>query len=884
MHSFLYQTKLLTSLLLIFTIFSSTVSAQTRRAAATKTAASNAQGAQKCDGAWSGVVSYKRRLSTENTQGTSDFLKKNFVGASSQETFKREVVYEGKIILDGKPDQRTPQYGVNNGGQYMGASSQKGRVSAEISESENRQSKSVRRDSCGANDTRDKTCENSTVTEGAASVSGESNFGLTFQNGVYGFSFSFPEANSTKKVSKKSSCQNFCQNKNNGSTSTSETFPARYEQERVSVKNQKYDPKNADRLQGSVTETAYDGKTVTTISWNLRKCAAPLQIIDLKFEHHQFPNPEEWVAVSEKAGTIDGNQVKIKATIFNSTPTEQNVTVNFKETKENLALPNGKATDKIGAGETKEIEFLWDTNGFAWNDSGKPEPAREIKAEITGDSKTEKIKIIPKPVILVHGLWSNAAAWADWHGYLREAHTFAWEAFPVGENPSVAKMNTGDHLGNYEATNTVYQNAQELGKQIKWVREQKNAWHVDLVAHSMGGLISRQYIDTMMPQVFDGKPEVAHLVMLGTPNMGSPCADLVSPLFEFFNQKNMHAMRELRPSVVADFNKRVTARRGVKFSILVGWAIPRTCQADLQGDGVVSIGSALFNISDRGYAFRHHVSLTSKTPFDDFVLPRLALGPKKAQAESANAWMDNFENGNLASVEDDSLQNDRYGFGKVFQNISFKSVRENQNADETESLTTKEKIVLQAKQTQEIEIPANAADQSGVLLIAAPDVSARLINESGVIVGESVGGAEASKNLFRTILVDKPAGKTFKLKLENSGAAETIVFVAGFAAKLESANFIVEYGKQTAAGNLPLRAKWIENNLPVTGAKITAKIIGQAKTILFFDDGKHADGAAGDGVYGASVEKLKKGDYLLEAEAATSERTASANTLIKIEN
>jgi len=29
----------------------------------------------------------------------------------------------------------------------------------------------------------------------------------------------------------------------------------------------------------------------------------------------------------------------------------------------------------------------------------------------------------------------------------------------------------------------------ELGKQIKFAQEDSNAWHVDIVAHSMGGLI-----------------------------------------------------------------------------------------------------------------------------------------------------------------------------------------------------------------------------------------------------------------------------------------------------------------------------------------------------------------------------------------------------------
>ena len=887
MRFFIYPTKFLLAIIAITGLVSPTLIAQVRRTSAAKTSAakSPAEG-KKCDGAWSGVVGYKRVLKTETAEGTSDFLKRNFVGASSEKSSKRELVYEGKIILDGKADPNIPQYGMNVGGQYTGATRQKGKVTVSIDENENRRAKSVTRDSCGANETREKTCESTETSKASANVSGESNFGLTFQNGVYNFSFRFPEASATKTVSKQSRCKNFCQNRNNGGGSTSESFPVRYEQQSGSVNNQKYDPKNADRLQGSFTETSRDGFTITTVSWNLRKCAAPLQLIDLKFEHHQFPNADDWIAVSETNGTIDGNQVKVKATVFNSTPTEQNVTVNFTETKESIALPNGKVTVKIGAGETKEVEYIWDTNGFAWTDSKKPQPAREIKAEIADDSISENIKIIPKPVILAHGLWSNAAAWADWHVYLREAHTFAWEAFPVGENPYVAKMNTGDRAGNYEPTNTVYQNAQELAKQIKWVREQKNAWHVDLVAHSMGGLISRQYIDTMMPQVPDGKPEIAHLVMLGTPNMGSPCANLVSPVFEFFGEKNMHAMRELRPSVVADFNKRVTQRRNVKFSILIGYAVPKTCQSDWIGDGVVEVPSALFNISDSEYIFTHHVALTNEIPFKDFVLPRLAVGPKKAKAETASAQPDFLFRENFAGLNElDLPRKENENFGEFFQNVSFKQSRTEQktNDEMPENLTAKEKIILKPRASREIEIPVNADGETGVLLIASTEASATLLDENGSVLGTSAGGAEAGKNLFRTILAEKSNGKKLKLKLENSGASETVAFIAAFKRENENKDFTVEAGKPNAAGVLFLQAKWFENNSPVLGAKINAKIAGQEKTIAFFDDGKHGDAASGDGIYGGNVEKLKKGDHLFIVEAVADGKTVSTGILLKIE-
>jgi len=490
---------------------------------------------------------------------------------------------------------------------------------------------------------------------------------------------------------------------------------------------------------------------------------------------------------------------------------------------------------------------------------------------------------------MAHGLWSNAGAWAEYPGYLREAHSFAWRGYAVGADPANGKMNTGDHPGNYKATNTVYQNAQELAKQIKFAREENNAWHVDIVAHSMGGLISRQYINTFMPKVFDGKPEVAHLVMLGTPNMGSPCADTVTGLFEEFNQNDMHAMRELRPIIVRAFNARITDKKGVKFSILIGTFIPRTClDTSNWGDGVVPLPSAKYNNTDYRYVFRNHLDLTGKEDFQGFVMPRIAVGPKKARTEQSSASrLKEFTNDNLAMAEDEVYRkNDQGGFSSYFQNASYKPLEkpEDEKDNSQENVTTRQKVELNARETKEIEIPVRDGSNAGVVLVATPAVSATLKDASGVSLGESKGGMEAMKEMFRTIAVNRQiTNGVWKLKLENLGNEATTVFVAGISHSGAASSFTVEAGKPNAAGTVPLTARIIENGSPVLNAKITAQLVGQTTAeITFYDDGKHGDGASGDGVYGASVEKLPKGEFFVEAKAEAGNQTKTAVAVITI--
>jgi len=652
----------------------------------------------------------------------------------------------------------------------------------------------------------------------------------------------------------------------------------------------KFNPTSFNRLAGIWTNTEQTpGGTVTeNLQWNLSRCAPALEIADITFEHHKFPDPNAWQGIDPLQGTTDGNLVKIKARVFNNGGDTAYANVKFSESKSGERLPDGQVSVAVNPGEYRDVEYEWDTSGFAWNESQKNESNREIIATLEGgNTETAKIKILPKPVIMAHGLWSNAAAWAEYPIYLREAHSFAWKGYAVGNDLEHGKMNTGDHPGNYKATNTVYQNAQELAKQVKFAREENNAWHVDIVAHSMGGLISRQYINTFMPKVFDNKPEVSHLVMLGTPNMGSPCADTVSGLFEEFNQNDMHAMRELRPSVVRAFNARITDKKGVKFSILIGTFMPRTClDTSNWGDGVVPLPSAKYNNTDYRYVFRNHLELTGKEDFLGFVMPRIALGPKKANSEQMQALIEGNSGDNFASNSDDVFQKaDRYGFGEFFKKASYNRAEnaEDEKDNSQENITTKQKVELKANETKEIEVPVRDGSSAGVVLVAAPAVSATLKDASGAIVGESKGGMEAMKEIFRTIAVEKQVTNgVWKLKLENLGNEAATVFVAGITNNGAASGFTVEAGKPTASGSVPLIAKLTENNAPVLNAKITGNLVEQNVEVRFYDDGKHGDGAANDGVYGAAIEKLSKGEYFVEAKAEANNQTRNALAVIKI--
>lgn len=548
------------------------------------------------------------------------------------------------------------------------------------------------------------------------------------------------------------------------------------------------DPSDPNRISGTYTLNL-PGNTAETITWNLQRCGAPLRITDLRFEHMKFPNWDDWHEVSEQSGTIDGNFVKIKATVLNASGESKTGTVRFKETykgdKWDGAKPDGPLSDsemsvRLDAGEEREVEMIWDSSGYSWYDDGRPRYVQRIKAELDEkgkkiDEMTKNIKVAPRPVVLVHGLWSNWKAWETWQNILTTSHSYDWKAFPVGEKPEKGLMNTGGSFLSTQPTNSIAENARELEKYIKFAQEDRNAWHVDIVAHSMGGLISRYYIAQIMdPRSPDGRPKVTRLIMLGTPNMGSPCADVMDLAFELTGNR-VEAVRQLRQDHAEGFNRINTARKGVKFSVLAGNPLPTMCKSVVWNDGVVSVPSAKWIIRDTAESKNLHTDLTGTADFSSFVKPRLAIGPKgnhnPAAPEAPQA-------ANLIE-EDPRISFRPRSFGAAMPWIAAYDPGIGPSASPAPFARS---VDVAAKQTIEIEIPVTAASNFGVTFMADPNISVALVEANGNVVGRDDAGSPGSRSWFRSLFYDRPTtAAIWKLRVENTGDREHRIVVTTWA-------------------------------------------------------------------------------------------------------
>lgn len=402
-------------------------------------------------------------------------------------------------------------------------------------------------------------------------------------------------------------------------------------------------------------------------------------------------------------------------------------------------------------------------------------------------------------------MYNDSSIWDPlYQNLLTENHSYQWKAYAVGAEPQHGVMRMGKWNGSDASFYSVYDNADQLAKYVKFAQEKSNAWHVDMVAHSTGGLVARLYLHKLMPNVPDARPQVKHLVMLGTPNGGVPCADIfVGKLGMFKNdQRSLH---ELTNDAMLDFNQYVVNNGGTKLSALAGNPIPIVCGGLEWNDGFVTVKSATYGVPDNSQANDLNPQLIDGKSFGNFVKPHLVTGPNgkyplpvKGDPTDWRRWQMENQNYDLAAhsgavgggtnppkfAADETFATIFSGDGTVGRASGPGLFDTEMAADEVEQPFTKE-VKIGPKQTVEIDVPLAATPNFGITFMASSAVSASLLNESGVVVSRDPGDSPFAARMFRSVLTHKPVpNATWKLRLQNTSDMEQVF--AGFGWSMES--------------------------------------------------------------------------------------------------
>lgn len=109
---------------------------------------------------------------------------------------------------------------------------------------------------------------------------------------------------------------------------------------------------------------------------------------------------------------------------------------------------------------------------------------------------------VARPVVMAHGILSNGGIWNN-----------VW----VPQLQALGVLTDNDlNMGNLDS---IGNNAAKVGAVVERARRRWGVEKVNIVAHSKGGLDSREYVES--------RQTVERLQQLGTPNAGSPLADFV---------------------------------------------------------------------------------------------------------------------------------------------------------------------------------------------------------------------------------------------------------------------------------------------------------------------------------------------------------------------
>jgi uncharacterized alpha/beta hydrolase family protein len=111
----------------------------------------------------------------------------------------------------------------------------------------------------------------------------------------------------------------------------------------------------------------------------------------------------------------------------------------------------------------------------------------------------------PLPVLLIHGYKSGPEVWNQWLPELQED----------GIRAKAVRFSIDDDCGSSKS------HAQQLEKIVRDFKAETRSDKINIVAHSKGGLDARLYLSNN-----PSSDDVSKLIMIGTPNLGSPAATL----------------------------------------------------------------------------------------------------------------------------------------------------------------------------------------------------------------------------------------------------------------------------------------------------------------------------------------------------------------------
>ncbi len=322
----------------------------------------------------------------------------------------------------------------------------------------------------------------------------------------------------------------------------------------------------------------------------------------------RYPFPDEW---TQSYPVFDGNPLKLEAQVRNYSSTAMTAVVDFARSDYapiTGAFPSTSVSVNVPANGTAIASVRIPSDGLSRDGEGKTRLTPiEFTAAVTGIGKSSAVQVKPRPIFLFNGIWSGVETWDQVVAESKARVDGALLNVVPVPGLLTSQIRPAAPLFPPIPYQSIATNAGVARKFIEEFRKSSNVWKYFLVGHSMGGLMIRQYLaDNNHPLIQLGGPEVERIFTIGTPYLGSRCADVFSYL-----RKDLYELK-------TDYQKNVDATVPFSFnsSSLAGFSTPvgATCGQTGPSDTVVSASSATIEGRVPSVPSRHLNAILDSNP------------------------------------------------------------------------------------------------------------------------------------------------------------------------------------------------------------------------------------------------------------------------------
>lgn len=477
-----------------------------------------------------------------------------------------------------------------------------------------------------------------------------------------------------------------------------------------------------------------------------------------------------------------------------------------------------------------------------------------------------KVTVISVPVVLVHG-------WNDFYG--------SWDTYRQKFLPSIGL--TGYAIENMETgfggstPLSIDENAKRLAEYITWVKWKTGSKKVDIVAHSMGGLISRRYIAKYMKAT---SPDVNQLIMLGTPNAGSTTADLLelgSIPFDLASNLGIPRIfpsaKELTTASVEQFNRANPVPGNVRFYAIAGNYYcsnkqPRSNWIEPSPNDVVVWRESVFAIAEHGrwiYPSQQsagcggdHRGMRTDAVNDGgpFIFSLFVSPLLRGQMPATPPELQTFASQQIVSSQADQLQ----VVGNALDAIQFTNVQ-------TNTLQPGGRLEFSRKPESGANTSFIVVGQPDQMIVSLRDPTGQVITSSTTDPNIKYMQMEAEFMPITSYTISNPVPGIWTTIIEASPqtpvAGVRVAALGSLVSDLRLTLPIVE-GIPVIHQPISVVAQLQNGDTPLLGSRVSAQLVFPDDTATFItllDDGLHGDSNAGDGIYGYQFTPRNPGVY-----------------------